>query len=180
VGDVDRRGAETLVQPRDFDAHVIAQFGVQIGERLVEQEHRRAFDHCAGDGDALLLAARKFGRATLQKSLDAQNGRDFVDAAINFGLGRLEPSEAEGDVVVHGHVRIERIVLEHHRDVAIARRKIVDHAAVDRNQAAADFLEVGDHAQNRRFSAPGRSNKDNECAVHDVKVDVVDAGNWTE
>jgi len=41
----------------------------------------------------LLLAARKFGRATLQKSLDAQNGRDFVDAAINFGLGRLEPSE---------------------------------------------------------------------------------------
>ena len=36
---------------------------VEIAGRLVSEEHARAIGECAGDGDALLLAARKFRRA---------------------------------------------------------------------------------------------------------------------
>ena len=63
VGDVDHRGAELLVQPRDLDAHLDAQFGVEIGERLVEQEHLRLAHDGAADGDALALAAGQLLRA---------------------------------------------------------------------------------------------------------------------
>ena len=37
--------------------------------------------------------------------------------------------QAEGHVVVDAHVRVERVVLEDHRDVAVLRRDVVDDAA---------------------------------------------------
>jgi hypothetical protein len=46
--------------------------------------------------------------------------------AADLGLGHLGDLEREPDVLPHRHVRVERIVLEHHRDVAIARRQVVD------------------------------------------------------
>ena len=39
VGDVDHGGAQLLVQPRDLEPDGRAQGGVEVGERLVEQEH---------------------------------------------------------------------------------------------------------------------------------------------
>ena len=40
---------------QDFVAHLGAQLGIQIGERFVEQAHRRFGDQCAPERDALLL-----------------------------------------------------------------------------------------------------------------------------
>src|SRR5216117_3885283 len=56
--------------------------------------------------------------------------RDFV-----FGVA-LEP-QPERHVLVHGHVRKERVVLKHHGHIAILRRNVVDHLAVDRDLAGA-------------------------------------------
>ena len=41
VGDVDHRGVEFAMQPRQLDTHVYAQLGIEIGKRLVEQEDLR-------------------------------------------------------------------------------------------------------------------------------------------
>ena len=48
--------------------------------------------------------------------------------ALRFAL--LDPLllKREADVVGDGHVRVERVVLEDHRDVALRRRQVVDHA----------------------------------------------------
>jgi sn-glycerol 3-phosphate transport system ATP-binding protein len=40
VGDVDGRGLQSLVQPLELDAHLHTQCRVEVGERLVEEEHR--------------------------------------------------------------------------------------------------------------------------------------------
>ena len=50
---------ELVVQPGDLDAHLRSQAGVEIGERLVEQEDVRLAHDRAADRDALALAARK-------------------------------------------------------------------------------------------------------------------------
>ena len=42
VGDVDRGDAELVVQAPDLEAHLLAQIGVEVGERLVEQQHLAA------------------------------------------------------------------------------------------------------------------------------------------
>ena len=46
------------MQAADLEAHLLAQIGVEVRERLVEQQHRGLDDDGAGQRHALLLAAR--------------------------------------------------------------------------------------------------------------------------
>ena len=69
------------------------------------------------------------------------------------------------------HVRVERVVLEHHGDVAVLRRHVVDDVAADRDLAAGDLLEPGDHAQRRALAAARRADQHDELLVGDVEVD---------
>ena len=62
VRDINGRNAEALLQLADFAAHFDPQLGVEIGQRLVEQQHRGLDNERAGDGDALELAARELMR----------------------------------------------------------------------------------------------------------------------
>ena len=57
VGDVDHGRREGLVQLLQFDAQLGAKLGVEVGERLVEQEDVDLADQRPADGDALALAA---------------------------------------------------------------------------------------------------------------------------
>ena len=59
VRDVDRRDREAALQLANFRAHLHPQLGVEIGQRLVEQQHARSDDDGARERDALLLAARQ-------------------------------------------------------------------------------------------------------------------------
>ena len=91
-----------------------------------------------------------------------------------LGLRRLPHLEPVAEVLAHGHVRVERVALEHHRDVALARRGVGDVAAADRDRARRRLLEPGDQPQQRRLAAAGRADEDHELAVLDVQADVVD------
>ena len=62
VGDVDRGVAVLVVQPAHLEAHLLAQIGVEIGQRLVEQQRLGLDDQRARERDALLLAARQLAR----------------------------------------------------------------------------------------------------------------------
>ena len=50
---------------------------------------------------------------------------------VDLVLRHLLQLEPERHVVEHGHVRIQRVVLEHHGDVALLRRHVVDDAVAD-------------------------------------------------
>src|SRR5262245_62611695 len=69
------------------------------------------------------------------------------------------------------HMRVERLILEHHRDVAILRRQIIDDLPTDADLAGGDLLKASDHAQGRAFAAAGRSYQHDEFVVGDIKVD---------
>jgi hypothetical protein len=69
------------------------------------------------------------------------------------GLGDLAHLQPEGEVLVHRHVRKQRIVLEHHANVALFRRHVDDVLAVEADGAFARLLEAGDHLQRRRLAA---------------------------
>jgi hypothetical protein len=71
-------------------------------------------------------------------------------------------------------VRIERVGLEHHGDVAVLGRNAVHHLIVDPQLARGNRLEAGDHAQRGRFAAAGRPEQHHELAVLDQQRDVVD------
>jgi hypothetical protein len=71
------------------------------------------------------------------------------------------------------HVRIQRVILEHHRDVALLGRNVVDDALTDEDLAFGDFLEAGNHAQQGGFSASGRADQDDEFAIGDGNIHTV-------
>ena len=71
-------------------------------------------------------------------------------------------------------MRIERVVLEHHRDVAVGRLDLVDDAPADVDFAAGDGLEPRDHAQQRGLAAAGGADQHAELAVADVEIDALD------
>src|SRR5690606_2131116 len=89
--------------------------------------------------------------------------------ALDLGLRLVAELECEGHVVAHGHMRIERVVLEHHGDVAPGRRDVIHDALTDAQRSGCDRLESGDHAQRGALSAAGRTDEDDELTVLDVE-----------
>ena len=106
VGDIDHRCLEALVQARDFDTHLHAEEGVQVGQRLVEQEHLGFANHGAPDRDALALAAGQVLGLALEQVVELEDLGNRLDTAIDFGLVDLCQLEAERHVFRDVHVRI--------------------------------------------------------------------------
>ena len=76
---------EGHVQPLDLGAHLDAELGVEVGERLVEEEERGLAGDGAADGDALALAAGELLRLAVEQALDLQDlgGLRSTAAAIS-------------------------------------------------------------------------------------------------
>ena len=85
----------------------------------------------------------------------------------------LAQLQRKGHVLLHRLVRIERVVLEHHGDVALGRRQIVDDALADGDRAAGDGLQPGHHPEQRGLAAARRADQHDELAVGDIDADVV-------
>jgi hypothetical protein len=172
VGHEHRGGRQLGMQPLDLDAHLGAQLGVEVAERLVEQEDQRIAHDAAAKRHALLLAAGKLSGAALQQVVQPQDLGSAVDRGLDLALGHLLVAQAESEIVVDAHVLIERVILKHHGDIAVARRQMVDHAIADADLTARDVLEAGDHAQGRRLAAARRADQRHELLVGDREVDV--------
>ena len=99
-----------------------AQRRVEVRERLVEEEGGRVAHDGAADRDALALAAGELAGAAIEVVGQVQDARRrcahlLVDRRLVLA-GHLE---REGDVLADRHVRVERVGLEHHRELALGR-----------------------------------------------------------
>jgi hypothetical protein len=77
-------------------------------------------------------------------------------------------------VLPHRHVRVERVVLEDHREVALRGGERRHVALPEHDPSAGDLLETADRAQERRLPAARRADEHHELALADRQVDVVD------
>ena len=73
--------------------------------------------------------------------------------------------ERVAHVVAHAEMRIERVLLEDERDIAILRLQPDDALAVDPDVAVIRLLETGEHPQRRRLAATARAEQDEQLAV---------------
>ena len=103
VGHVDDGGAEALVQPRDFRACVHSQLGVEVGERLVQEEDGGLAYHGPAERHALPLAARELAGLALEQSLDVEQRRGFFDAGVELRARRFAQGQPKGEVFAHRH-----------------------------------------------------------------------------
>ena len=157
VRHVDERDADLLLQIDELDLHVLAELRVERRERLVQQQHRRMGDQRPRDRHALLLPARKLVRVALAEAGQPHVRERLGQLARNLARGRLRHLQRKGDVALHGHVREQCVALEYGAHRAALGRPVGDVAAVQQNAPAVGKIEAGDHPQERRLAAAGRS-----------------------
>ena len=174
VRDVDDGRVEVVVEALDLGAHLHAQLGVEIGERLVHQEDARVAHQRPAERDALLLAARQLARLALEQVRDVEHlGAPPCTFLSISSLRQLPHLQREGEVLEDRLLRIERVVLEHHRDVPVLGIEVVDHAVADEDVAARHRDQPGDEVERRRLAAARRADQRHELAVLDGERDVV-------
>ena len=67
-------------------------------------------------------------------------------------LAGLEDVDLGAIYIGDRHVRVQRVVLEHHRDVALFGRQIRDVPVADVDRAQIDVFQPGQHSQGGRLS----------------------------
>src|SRR5215471_7187585 len=147
--------------------------------------HGHGFDLVVRDIDrgglqALALTARQLTRKAAEQMRQAEDCRRAIDALVDLALGRAAKLHGKRHVGGNGHVRVERVVLEHHGHVALFRRQVVDHAIADADFAGGYVLKSGDHPQQGRFAAARWADKNDELTVLDRDVDAMNDGGYAE
>src|SRR5690606_29838366 len=153
VGDVDHGGAEPPLELGELDPHLDAQLGVEVREGLVEEEDVRLTHDRAAQRDTLPLAAGQFTGSPPEQRLDAEDLGCLEDARLPLAAFVAQVPQPEGEVLLDGHVRVEGVVLEDHRDVAGPGVEAGDVAVAYVDRAAGRALEASDHAQRRALPA---------------------------
>ena len=157
-----------------------AQFGIESGERFVQEQNLRLADNGPREGDTLALSAGQLRRLAVFHALQGGHGHGPLGLLAD-GLGRhLFHAQPESDVLAHGEVREEGVALEDLVDVALVRRVVGDIVPADENLTAARLLETADEAQAGRLAATGRSEKGHELTLGNVEADVIEGEKVTE
>ena len=176
VRDVDHGDADLAVDALDLDLHLLAQVLVERAERLVEQQHVGIEHEAARQRHALLLAAGQFARIAV-----GECGRGRRDrASCRRGrrtrrAGRRRILQREHDVLRRRHVRKQRVVLEHHADVAlVGLARAPDRVPSSSIAPLGRTLEAGDHHQRRGLAGAARAEEGDELAALDVDRNIVD------
>ena len=172
--------APLAVQAFDEVEHVDLVGEVEIGGRLVEQEHVGALGQRHRDPRALPLAAGELIEGPGGELGDARPRERLVDGRLvvrrPLPVPRLVRVPAAGDEVgdrqALGCGRRLRQHAEHLRD--LAGRGAVDAPAVEQHVAAAGGEQPAQGPQERRLAAAVRADHRGDAAVEDVEVEAVD------
>ena len=180
VRHVDERDADLLLQVDELDLHLLAQLGIERRQRLVEQQHRRMRDERPRDGHALLLAAGQLVRIALAETREPNVGERFGDFRADLPARRLRHLERKRDVALDGHVRKERVALEHRAHRPVFGRPVGEILPVEQDAASIGQVEARDHAQERRLAASGRPEQREEFPRVDREAHAVDGSERAE
>ena len=174
MGDEDGREAQPLLEGSDLLPHPQAEAGVQVGQRLVEQDDLRLHDERAGQGNTLLLAAGELVRVPLGVLLDAHGAQARGDAVVALLASHLLELEPESDVLLHREVREKGVGLEHHRHRPLVRGCAAQRLAIQGDLPGGDLFEARDHAQRGGLAAARGAEEGREGPGLDVEADAVD------
>ncbi len=174
MGHVHEGDPDLALDRLELDLHLLAELQVERAERLVQQEHPRLVHDRAGERDALPLAAGELRRLAGAVAPEAHHAEGFFGARAALPFVDLLHHEPVLDVLLHRHVREERVVLEDRVHRAVVRRQPGHVLAGELDRALVGRLEAGDHPQRRGLARSRRPEHREELARRDLEVDRVD------
>ncbi|MNI47738.1 hypothetical protein D3C73_1022710 [compost metagenome] len=123
-----------------------------------------------------MLATGQFARLALAEATQAHHFQGFIShAQLGFLVGaRVAVAQAVGNVLRHGQMREQRVVLEHHVHRPLVGRHTGDALAGQAHFAAGGLFEAGDHAQGGGLAAARTAEEGVEGAAAHSEVQATD------
>ena len=169
VGDEDDRLAGVAPQLQDQGLHLLPRQRVQRPQRLVHQDELRVVGEAAGQGDALLHAARQLVDRLVPEPLEA----DGVEQVLHPGgdlAGRCAAHlRAEADVLGDVQPLEQRALLEHHPAL---RRGGGDLVRAEHRLPAGGGEESGEDVEKGGLAAPRRPEHRQDAARIELEGNV--------
>ena len=175
-----RRDPDPPHQLAQFTTGAFAQRGIEIRQRLVEQQHARTRCQRAGKRHALLLAAGERGHRTCFKPLKINHREDFAHPRVTCIARQLFVRQPIADVLTYRQMREEGVMLKDHAAAAIERRALGDVVAVEEDPACVDLLESRDQSQQRGLAAAARPEQRHQLAFGNLERYIGDHGSHAE
>ena len=128
----------------------------------------------AAECDALTLPAGQLSWLTIHELRQLQRLCRLLHSLRDIRVVMAAQLEPEAEIALDRHVRIQRVALEHHRDVAIAGLEPRDVALADQDRAGSGLLQPGDQPQQCALTAARWADQHQQFAVADSERGVVD------
>ncbi len=165
VSDVDGRDAQLLLEPSDLRAHLDPDLGVEVRERLVEEQDVGVEHEGAGQGHPLLLAARELAGVARLEAREVDLGEALAQAALHLSSAELFQLEPIRDIARHRHMGPERVVLEDHADIPLVGGEAADHPVPEADLPRVGLVESGQEPQQGGLAAARRAQQREQLAV---------------
>src|SRR5438876_2264778 len=179
VGHIYRREIEIALQPLELRSHAVAQLGIEIRERLIQQQKLWLHHQGACEREALLLASRKLGGIAICQLFERYGVQYSHYPVADILLAQLPYLEREGGVLKYVHVRPDGVGLEHHAEIApvgcnedaLLRR--IDQPTIGFDLAGSRLLQPRNRAQRRGLAAPRGSEQREQLTLRHLERDVL-------
>ena len=157
MSDVECGDAARLLKGADQRAHLLTQLGVEVGQRLVEQQQQaRRITSARPQRHTLLLTATQRARQPLAQTRQPDHVERLGDPRGSLDLCDPAGAQPVAQILAHRHVRKQRVVLKHHAKITRPRRHVTQTGAIDENVATVCVEEACNAAQRRRLAAAAR------------------------
>ena len=136
VSDEDEGDADPLLDGLELHLHLLPQLQVQRAQRLIQQQDLGMIDQRRGPAQHAGADRPRAATACALRIRAAAPARaSHPPAPARRALWNALDHQAIGDVLRHGHVRKERVVLEDGVDIALVGRQIGDILTVEQDAA---------------------------------------------
>ena len=151
-----KRYAESLLNIFKLHLHILAKLEIKRTERFVKKKDSRLNGKCTGNGNTLLLTARKRIDISSFKAVEVDKVKHFLNRLADFLFLHLLDTKSERNVLVNIQMRKQRITLKNGVNLSLMRRYTIDNFILKDNLSAVRFKESGNNAQCGCFSAARR------------------------
>ena len=128
----------------------------------------------------MLLSPAQLTRVSLMQMRELDKTKRFVNLLSNGFARRAPLTQAERDVLGYGEVGEQRVVLEHHANIASIRRHAARRTAANADIAAIDLFIARDESQHCRLTAAARAEQRDELPLPGLQRKAVDGHHLPE
>ena len=129
----NRRDPELPLYLANGPPQALPDLGIEGAERLIEQQHFRLVRQRPGHRHALLLSAGELRRQPLIESVESDEAQQLLPPPPPLRRAHPPHPQRKLDVLRHGHVPEQGVVLEHQPHPTPSRRNMSDIAPVQRD-----------------------------------------------